>query len=236
MKVLVMLPTLNEKENIAALIIKIFELPIANLEIVVVDDQSPDGTARIVEDLTRTFARLHLIRRSGPGGRGLAGREGYIYGLKSEMDFLVEMDGDFSHDPKHIPSMLDAMSRCDLAIGSRFVAGGADLDRPFFRHWLTIADNAYARSLLGLEVRDTNSGFRCFSREALARIAPESLRSRGPSIVHEVLFKARRARLRIAEIPIEFVDRKKGSSKLNLARLAAGYLWILKMRLGPVHK
>lgn len=226
-----MIPTFNESENIARLIERIFALKVPNLEIVVVDDDSPDGTAAIVEKLGVVLPRLQLIRRLPPAGRGFAGRDGYLYGLKTGADYLVEMDGDFSHDPRHIPALLAAMKDCDIAIGSRLVPGGSDLDRPLARRWLTLAANAFARGLLGLPVRDTNSGFRGFSRFALEAVKPETLKSRGPSILHEVLFRAKRAGLKFSEIPIEFVDRKKGASKLNLSRLAAGYFWILKMRI-----
>ena len=231
MKILVMIPTYNESENIARLIEELKGLGIYGLEIVVVDDASPDGTSEIVADFVRRDARVHLIRRMGPAGRGLAGRDGFLFGLKENADFLVEMDADFSHDPKRIPAFLEAMRSCDIAVGSRVVAGGSDLDRPLLRRWLTIAANLYARCLLDVAVRDTNSGFRCFSRRALEILEPETLRSIGPSIVHEVLFRAARRGLRLAEIPIAFVDRKKGYSKLDLSRLLSGYFWILKMRL-----
>lgn len=230
-RILVMVPTFNESENIARLVERIFALGIAGLEIVVVDDDSPDGTAAIVEKLGSALPRLQLIRRLPPAGRGFAGRDGYLYALKTGADYLIEMDGDFSHDPRHIPALLAAMKNCDIAIGSRLVPGGSDLDRPLVRRWLTVAANAYARGLLGLPILDTNSGYRCFSRFALETIKPETLKSKGPSILHEVLFRAKRAGLKFSEIPIEFVDRKKGSSKLNLSRLAAGYFWILKMRI-----
>ena len=230
-RVLVMVPTYNESENIARLINQIFALEVSNLEIVVVDDDSPDGTADIVQKLGAALPRLQLIRRSPPAGRGFAGRDGYLYALKTGADYLIEMDGDFSHDPRHIPALLAAMAGCDIAIGSRLVPGGSDLDRPLLRRWLMLAANAYARGLLGLPVKDTNSGFRCFSRLALEKIKPGSLRSKGPSILHEVLFRGKRAGLKFSEIPIEFVDRKKGASKLNMSRLAAGYFWILKMRI-----
>lgn len=230
MKVLAMIPTYNESENIARLIEALLALDVPGLEVLVVDDNSPDGTAEIAADFVRRDPRVHLLRRGGPAGRGLAGRDGFLFALKAGADFLIEMDGDFSHDPKRIPAFLEAMRACDVAVGSRMVAGGTDLDRPLFRRWLTIAANAYARRLLGVAVQDTNSGFRCFSRRALEVLEPETLRSLGPSIVHEVLFRAARRGLKISEIPVDFVDRKQGYSKLSFARLLSGYFWILKMR------
>lgn len=228
--ILVMIPTYNESENIAALIERLLRLPLKGLEVLVVDDRSPDGTGKIAAELERQDARVHVLERVGPAGRGFAGREGYLYGLNSGAAVLVEMDADFSHDPRFVPDLVAALSRGDMVIGSRFASGGSDLDRPLFRRWLTVAANLYARLILGLPVADTNSGFRCLSRRALEAVDPSTLHSRGPSIVHEVLYRAARAGLRVVEVPIEFVDRKKGTSKLTLARLASGYFWIMRMR------
>ena len=230
-KTVVMIPTYNEAENIAALIAAILGLGIAGLEVLVVDDGSPDGTAAIALDLAGRDGRVKLFNRKGPAGRGLAGRDGFIYALENGADFLVEMDGDFSHQPKHVPALLAAMADCDLAIGSRLIPGGSDWDRPLFRRWLTVAANGYARFLLRLPVADTNSGFRYFSRRALQAVRPASLNSKGPAILHETLYRARLAGLRFKEVPIEFIDRKKGDSKLDLSRLAAGYLTVLKIAI-----
>lgn len=226
-----MIPTFNEARNIELLIESIFSLEVPGLEILVVDDESPDGTAALVEKLTQNRPGLRLLRRRPPAGRGLAGRDGFLYALDCGASYLIEMDADFSHQPRHIPALLSAMQSCDLAVGSRMITGGSDDDRPMARRWLTILANAYARGLLRLPVADTNSGFRCFSRKALEAIEPATLRSRGPSIIHESIFRAVRAGLRLGEVPIDFVDRKEGASKLGLAQLTAGYLWILKLRL-----
>jgi dolichol-phosphate mannosyltransferase len=230
-----MIPTFNESRSIQALIDAIFALGVPGLEVLVVDDQSPDGTAELVAAMARSRSGLRLLRRPPPAGRGLAGRDGFLYALDHEASYLIEMDGDFSHQPRHIPALLAAMKSCDIAVGSRMTPGGSDLDRPAARRWLTLCANAYARRLLSLPIDDTNSGFRCFSRKALRAVEPATLRSRGPSILHESLFRAVRAGLRLGEVPIEFVDRKAGDSKLGLAQLVAGYLWILKLRLTSGH-
>lgn len=231
--VMIMIPTLNERENIGALVAALLALPVPFLQILIIDDQSSDGTVEAVAALASRHPQLRLISRRPPAGRGLAGREGFIQALGAGVQYLIEMDGDFSHQPKHIPQLLSAMKSCDLAIGSRFVAGGCDRRQGHARRWLTLAANFYARRLLSLPVGDANSGFRCFSRKALQAIRPETLKSRGPSIVHEVLFRAARAGLRIKEVPIEFIDRRSGKSKLSLPRLAVGYFWVLKMRYLP---
>lgn len=230
--VLVVLPTYNEAANIEPLLDALYRLPVQGLQVLVVDDQSPDGTAEKVRGLRSRFPGLRLIERAGPPGRGLAGRDGFVYALnRPEVSAVVEMDADFSHQPRHVPELLAALKGADLVIGSRRAPGGSDKDRPLARRVLTWAANLYARKLLGVSVRDTNSGFRAYSRQALEQIRPETLRSRGPSIVHEVLFRAARAKLRLKEVPIEFIDRRLGFSKLTLARLAAGYLWILRLAL-----
>jgi dolichol-phosphate mannosyltransferase len=230
-KTVVMIPTYNEADNIERLCAEILALGVPGLEILVVDDRSPDGTAELVAKAARSEPRLGLLVRHGPAGRGLAGRDGFLLALQRGADFVVEMDGDFSHQPRFIPALLSAMRECDIAIGSRMVEGGADVDRPWFRRALTVAANAYARALLRLPVRDTNSGFRCFSRKALSAIECRTLASPGPAILHEMHNRARRAGLRFKEVPIEFIDRKEGESKLDLRRLAAGYITVLKIAI-----
>ncbi len=232
MKTIVVVPTFNERENVEALVRDLLALGVPGLEVLIVDDQSPDGTGEAVEKMAATEPRVHLLRRKGPAGRGVAGRDGFLWALQTAAETVVEMDGDYSHQPKHVPALLAALDSCDLAIGSRLAEGGSDDDRSSARRLLTKAANSYARLLLGLSVRDTNSGFRAYTRRALEAVDPKSLRSRGPSIVHEVLYRAARAGLRLREVPIEFIDRKRGQSKLDLKRLAAGYFWILRLRLG----
>ncbi|MBI5625112.1 MAG: polyprenol monophosphomannose synthase [Elusimicrobia bacterium] len=231
-RVIVVLPTYNEAENVASLVDALYGLAVRGLEVLVVDDESPDGTSDIVERLIAEgrYPGLRLLTRAGPPGRGWAGREGFMEAILLGADFIVEMDADFSHQPRHVPELLAAMKDCDVAVGSRFVGGGADQDRGLLRRLITRLANAFARRLLGLPVIDCNSGFRCYSRRALERIEPETLKSRGPSIVHEVLVRALDAGLAVKEVPIEFVDRRKGDSKLSLARLAAGYWWVLRAR------
>ena len=231
MKTVVMLPTYEEAGNIGPLIEGLYGLGVPGLDVLVMDDRSPDGTAKEAAGLKARFPGLRVVERSGPAGRGLAGREGFLRALEAGADLVVEMDADLSHQPSQVPRLLEAMAECDVAIGSRMTSGGEDR-RSAPRRALTGLSAAYARLLLGLDVRDANSGFRCFRRSALEAIEPAALRSQGPSIVHEVLFRAARRGLRIREVPIEFAPRGSGRSKLDLPRLAAGWLWILRLRLG----
>lgn len=226
-----MLPTYDEAGNIGPLIEGLFALEVPGLEVLIVDDRSPDGTARKAAALMIRFPGLQVLERSGPAGRGLAGKEGFLRALEGGADFIVEMDADLSHQPGQVPRLLAAMGVCDVAVGSRMVDGGGDRRAPS-RRLLTRLTAMYARLVLGLPVRDVNSGFRCFRRSALAAIEPATLRSRGPSIVHEVLFRAARRGLRVMEVPVDFVERVAGRSKLDLRHLAAGWLWILRLRLG----
>ncbi len=226
---MVCVPTYCEAENISRLIEEIFSLKIPGLEVLIADDASPDKTADIAESLTTRYPGIRVLRRTPPYGRGAAGREAFLHALQENFDIAVEMDADFSHDPRAIPFLLDALKDSDVVIGSRFIEGGSDSERPKGRQVLTQCANLYARALLRLPVLDANSGYRVWSRRALQAIHPETLRARGPAIVHETLFRAASAKMRIREIPIHFVDRKEGYSKLNWAKLIHGYLWILRL-------
>jgi len=231
MKPFVMIPTYNEKENIADLINKILGLKIKNLHIVVVDDNSPDGTWRIAQKISKNKKNVHLLLRKTKRGRGYAGKDGFVYCLKHNADVIIEMDADLSHDPKYIPLMLKELDSADLVLGSRRVKGSNEIGRGIIRRAITYFANLYIRLLLGLKVKDCNSGYRCFKREVLEKISPEKLESKGPAIIQEVLFKAYLKGFKIKEIPITFVNRIKGSSKLGVKQLAIGYFMVLKLKM-----
>ena len=230
MKTFVMIPTYNEKENIRNLIDKILKLNIKDLHIVVVDDNSPDGTWKIVQEISKKNKNVHLLLRKKDKGRGSAGKDGFIYCLRHNADIIIEMDADMSHDPKYIPAMLKEMENADLVLGSRRIEGAKEVGRSFFRRIITNLANLYIRTMLGLKVKDCNSGFRCFKRKVLEKTA-ETLESKGPSIVQEVLFKAHLKGFRIKEIPITFVDRTKGHSKLGIPQLLAAYFMVLRLKM-----
>ncbi|MBI2135293.1 polyprenol monophosphomannose synthase [Candidatus Woesearchaeota archaeon] len=230
MKTYVMVPTYNEKENIANLIGKILKLKIKNLHIVVVDDSSPDGTWKIVQDMGKKNKSVHLLLRKKDRGRGSAGRDGFIYCLKNNAEIIVEMDADLSHDPKYIPLMIKELNNADLVLGSRRLKGSREIGRGLLRRFVTWGANLYITLMLGIKVKDCNSGFRCFKRKVLEGIKAEKLESKGPSIVQEVLFKAHLKGFRIKEIPITFINRTKGKSKLGLKQLGAGYFMVLKLK------
>jgi len=225
-----MTPTYNEKENIANLINEILKLNIKNLHIVVVDDNSPDGTWKIVEEISKKKKNVHLLLRKTKRGRGYAGKEGFIYCLKNKADIIIEMDADFSHNPKYIPLMLKEIKNYDIVLGSRRVKGAKEIGRNLIRRTITYFANSYIKLMLGIKVKDCNSGYRCFKRNILEKIA-YNLKSKGPAIVQEVLFSAHLKKAKIKEIPITFINRKRGASKLGIKQLAIGYFMVLKLKI-----
>ncbi len=228
MRTIVTLPTYNEAENIGPLV---RELRGQGFEVLVADDNSPDGTWRQVEELARADAGVHLLLRREKKGRGYAGAEAFVRALELGAERIVEMDADFSHQPRFIPELLRALDGgADVAVGSRLVPGGQDVGRAWFRVLLTRFSCFYARLVLGLPIRDTNSGFRAYTRTAMERIEPATLISAGPSIVHEVFARARRRGLRLAEVPIVFVERQRGTSELTVGRLLDGFVKVWRIR------
>ncbi|HLC64653.1 MAG TPA: polyprenol monophosphomannose synthase [Candidatus Nanoarchaeia archaeon] len=227
MKTHVMVPTYNEAGNIGKLL---NELSLYNVDIVVVDDNSPDGTAEIVKDIMKGNDKVHLLLRKEKRGRGNAGKDGYKYCLENGADYILEMDADFSHEPRDVPRLIEAMNDADVVLGSRFAEGGSQVGRNILRRTITFFANLYIRLLLGLKVKDCNSGFRCFRREVLEGIDAGKIFSTGPDIVQEVLYKAHLKGFKIKEIPIVFHERVKGESKLGWKQLWRGYLMVLKLK------
>lgn len=235
-KVVCTVPTYNEALNVLPLTRELLALS-PHLEVLVIDDDSPDGTWRLVEEERRGQPRLHLLHRTRERGRGTAGRDGFLEALRMGADVVIEMDGDFSHQPRYIPALIECLDRpaadgrqVGLVLGSRAVLGGRDADRGLVRRLVTRAANLYIRLVLGVPVKDCNSGFRCWRRSTLEAIDVGATFSRGPAIVQELLFKTARARIPIAEVAIEFVDRVRGQSTLTLRILLQGYTTVLKLR------
>ncbi|MCA8981840.1 MAG: polyprenol monophosphomannose synthase [Planctomycetes bacterium] len=232
-KIICTVPTYNEAENILQLSNELLALG-PEYEVLVVDDDSPDGTSPLVESAAKDEPRLHLLCRNTDRGRGAAGRDGFLKALAMGADVVLEMDADFSHHPRFVPTMVARLDQpgaeVGLVLGSRGVEGGSDADRGLVRQLVTVLANLYIRILLGVGVRDCNSGFRCWRAATLQAIRVEDTFSKGPAIVQELLFKTARAGIPIAEIPIEFVDRVRGESTLTLGILVRGYTTVLKLR------
>jgi dolichol-phosphate mannosyltransferase len=228
MKILATLPTYNELGNIGPLMDELLSLD-PQLEVLVVDDNSPDETWRLVQEKTLVSNRIHLIHRTGERGRGTAGLAAFRFARDNGYDAAVEMDADYSHHPRFIPSLLEPLrhGEADIVIGSRLVKGGGETGRHPLRRYITLAANGYIRFLLKLPVRDCTTGFRTFNRRALEAIPWENLDARGPEIVQEVLIEASRAGLRMVERPILFEERREGTSTFNYRIMARsfGYVW-----------
>ncbi|MHB8483339.1 MAG: polyprenol monophosphomannose synthase [Nitrospiria bacterium] len=227
--VMVMIPTYNESQNIFSLLDKLLSVD-SSLHIVVVDDHSPDGTWKIVEDLSRKDSRIHLIHRIGRKGRGSAGIEGFQYAIGKGAETIVEMDSDFSHNPVYIPSFLKEIKQVDIVIGSRSIPGGGETGRGFLRRFITRGANFYIRLVLGIKIKDCTSGYRMFRRKALQEINLSSLVSTGPSIVQEILYKAFLKGFSMKEVPILFEERAAGKSTFNFKIILNSFYMILKFR------
>jgi dolichol-phosphate mannosyltransferase len=229
-KSLVIIPTYNEMENIPKLI------PIVlsqhdSLEILIVDDNSPDGTAKYIEDLMRSNSRIHLIKRSGKLGLGTAYLEGFKYALKNNYDYIFEMDADFSHDPNEIKNFLEAIKENDLVLGSRYINGVRVLNWPMRRLLLSFFASVYTKVITGMPVRDATGGFKCFRRKVLESIDLDKVKSNGYSFQIEMTFKAYAKGFKIQEIPIVFVDRVKGTSKMSKKIVFEAVTMVWKLRL-----
>jgi dolichol-phosphate mannosyltransferase len=224
-----MVPTYNEAPNIESLLREILGQG-PDIGAVVVDDDSPDGTAAIVERLRQEDPRVHLILRKEERGRGTAGIAGFQYAVDQGIPFVIEMDADFSHQPFYIAPFLNQMEDCDLLIGSRLVKGGGERGRHFLRKLITRLANAYIRRVLGLPFRDCTSGYRVFRREVLQAIGLDQIMSRGPSVVEEVLYKAYKRGFRIKEIPYILEERKAGESTFNRRIILDALKMMVKIR------
>lgn len=214
MKSLVVIPTYNEADSIPELIPGILSQP-GGFEILVVDDNSPDGTARIVESLAASDSRIHLLRRPGKMGLGSAYIAGFRWALERDYRVIFEMDADFSHDPSALPGFMDAIRDADLVLGSRYLCGVTVVNWPLRRLILSYTANAYSRLLTGLPLADGTGGFKAFRRETLEAIDLSRVRSDGYSFQIEMSFLAYRMGFRLKEIPIIFADRRVGISKMN---------------------
>ena len=214
-RALVIVPTFNERENITRIIGAILDQD-PRLDILVVDDGSPDGTSDIVDSLIQHEARVHIIKRPRKMGLGTAYIAGFRWALEENYDFVFEMDADFSHDPAHLPQFLRAIEDADLVLGSRYRNGKVTVvNWPIKRLLLSYFANVYARIVTGLPVWDATGGFKCFRRKVLEAIDLSHVRSNGYAFQIEMSFRAWRKHFKIAEIPIVFVDRTEGQSKMS---------------------
>jgi len=215
---LVIVPTYNERANLPVLVSAL--LAHEGVRILVVDDQSPDGTGEIADDLARTHpGRVEVMHRTGKRGLGRSYIDGITRAIGEPVDVICQMDADLSHDPKYLPDLIAATSHADVVLGSRYIPGGAILNWPRSRQLLSRFANLYIRAVTRLGVRDCTTGYRCWRRPALAALPLDTFFSDGYSFLVEMLFVASRSGLTIAEVPITFVERREGESKVSRAVL-----------------
>jgi dolichol-phosphate mannosyltransferase len=229
--VLVTLATYNEKDNLPELIRAILHVR-GDLHILVIDDNSPDGTGVLADQMAASDSRIHVLHRPGKLGLGTATIAGIRYAIEQNFEFILNMDADFSHHPRYIPDLLAGMATHDVMIGSRYVPGGGVPGWPLKRRLMSWAVNTYARVLLGIPARDTSGAYRCHRVECLKRIDLQRVLSRGYSFQEEMLYLCKRAGCRIGETPILFEDRRHGSSKINRAEAFAAIGIILRLGVG----
>jgi dolichol-phosphate mannosyltransferase len=215
-KLLIVTPTYNEAENIESFIGTVFAYAPPYADLIIIDDNSPDGTAELVEKQRERYKnRIWLLRREGKQGGASAFLEGFSMGISLGYDVFLAMDADFSHDPKYIPVMVERIKDADLVIGSRNVAGGGIENRTFIRNIITKGGSLYSRLILGCPIQDFTGGYNMWRKTVLETIDPETIVSRGYSFQIEMKYRAFRAHFKIAEIPIIFPDRKFGKSKMS---------------------
>src|SRR5687767_921742 len=232
MRLLLIVPTYNEVDNVARVAAE-FLAPVPGSELLFVDDASPDGTGSLIDRIRAEDPRVHVLHRAGKLGLGTAYLDGFRWALARDYPLVVEMDADFSHDPRYLPALLAAIDAgADVAVGSRYVEGGGTRNWGLGRRLISRAGGRYARTVLGLDVRDMTAGFVCYRREALERIDLDDIKSNGYSFQIEMKYRAHLAGLRIAEVPIVFEVRRVGQSKMSRAIVAEALWMVWKLRLG----
>jgi len=229
-RALVIVPTYNEKDNVTRIVPQILAQD-PRFEVLVVDDNSPDGTGQLADGLAAADPRVHVLHRAGKQGLGKAYLAGFAWALERDYEFIFEMDADFSHDPAHLPEFLAAVRDADLVLGSRYRDGKVTVvNWPMTRLILSYSANIYARAVTGLRLGDATGGFKCFRRHVLLAIPLQEVRSNGYAFQIEMSFRAWKQDFRIAEIPIVFHDRTEGESKMSkrIVREAIWMVWRLR--------
>lgn len=233
MKSIIVIPTYNEKENIIKIIDRIHSV-VEDINILVVDDNSPDGTGELVKNKMKDDSRIHIIEREGKLGLGTAYCKGFEYCLDKGFDYIFEMDADFSHDPIEIPNFLEAIKENDLVLGSRYIKGVNVINWPLKRLLLSYFANMYTRFVTGMKIKDATGGFKCFRATLLSKIDLSSVKTNGYGFQIEMTYRIWKLGGRIKEIPIIFVDRIEGVSKMNKSIIWEAVFMVWKLKLGLV--
>jgi dolichol-phosphate mannosyltransferase len=231
-RTLVTVATYNELENLPQLVEAIWQVA-PQTAVLVIDDNSPDGTGRWCDEKAVSEPRLHCVHRTGKLGLGTAIIAAMEYAIENNYEYVLNMDADFSHHPRYIPALLAAVESSDVSIGSRYCPGGGTQGWPFQRRAMSWAVNTYARTLLGLKPKDTSGAFRCYRVSLLKQLDFAAIKSRGYSFQEEILWRLKRQGARMVEVPIVFADRERGQSKINKQE-ALSALWVI-WRLGATN-
>ena len=232
MRALIVVPTYNEIENLGPLVDAIFAIVPSHVELLIADDNSPDGTGSLADELARENSRVHVLHRPKKMGLGSAYVGGFKWGMEKGFDEFIEMDADFSHDPKYLPAMLKELETSDVAIGSRYVPGGGTVNWGLGRKIISRGGSLYSRMILSAPIRDFTGGFNGWKRQVLEKVEFSTLRSDGYSFQIELKYRAFRQGFKITEFPIVFADRKVGKSKMNrkIVLEALGRVWSFRVR------
>ncbi len=230
MDVRVIIPTYNEKDNIVELVRQILALRI-NAKVIIVDDNSPDGTGQIADQLAKEDVRVSVIHRAGKLGLGTAYIAGFKKGLLENADRLITMDADFSHDPAYIPALVALADHYHITIGSRYIPEGGVVNWEWQRRFLSWSANTFARTTLGLKANDCTAGFRCYHREVLQNIDLDRIFSNGYSFLVEMLYKCQRRGYQVGEIPIIFANRERGQSKISQREIYKAMYTVIRLSL-----
>ncbi len=241
MKTTVVIPTYNEAENLRPISTALLNLPVSDLDVLIVDDESLDGTGALADELSREFApRLRVLHRPAKSGLGTAYIQGFQLAMQNGADYVVQMDADFSHSPDYLPQFLKRIDKYDVVVGSRYVPGGKLDERWSFGRYLLSwwANSVYVRMILGLKVRDATAGFKLWRRSALEKIDLNKVRANGYIFQVEMAYLSEQNGLRILEYPIFFEDRRIGQSKMDMRVKweAASRVWEIRSRYGPLKK
>lgn len=233
----VIIPTYNEKENIEAIIRKVFSLD-GEYNVLIIDDGSPDGTAGIVKGLIKEFPeRLSIIERAGKQGLGTAYLTGFRWALENGYDYIFEMDADFSHNPEDLPRLYEACAKCGgVAIGSRYCDGISVVNWPIGRILMSYFASIYVKTILGMKIHDCTAGFKCYSRKALEAIDLDDVRMKGYGFQIEMKYTAWKLGFQLTEVPIIFVNRKLGTSKMSGGIFGEAFWGVIKLKFRKFHR
>ncbi len=235
MKTLIIVPTYNELENLRPLLTAISSNA-PESDVLIVDDNSPDGTGQLADQIAEEDTHVHVLHRAGKLGLGTAYIAGFKYAITHNYDAAFEMDADFSHDPQYLPEFLRTIEHADLVIGSRYIKGGGTPNWSILRRFISGGGNIFARFMLGIPVHDCTAGFRCYRREVLERIDLDNVHSQGYAFQVELAYRVMKQGFKIVEIPIVFMDRRVGKSKMSKTIFIEGFTYVLRTRFGKPEK